>query len=97
MLRREHSGFVVREAALVAGAVAVRIEPRADFPVFPTAACELRVNFMDGDNWPLDTKSVRLRTDGPMKIAAPNGTRLFRIEIWRGAFRTASFGYVRPN
>jgi beta-glucuronidase len=90
-LRREHSGFVVRQATIAAGVVTVRLEPRADFPVFPPVACELRVNFMDGQYRLIDTKSLPLRTDAPMVIAAPPGTSTFRAEIWRGGFRTATF------
>jgi beta-glucuronidase len=93
-LRREHSGFVVRSATLAAGALTVRIEPRADFPIFPTADCELRVNFLDGQNRPLDIAKVPLRTDGPLKISAPAGAGGFRLEIWRAGFRTAMWTSV---
>ena len=93
-LRREHSGFVVRSATLAAGALTVRIEPRTDFPIFPTADCELRVNFLDGQNRPLDIAKVPLRTDGPLKISAPAGAGGFRLEIWRAGFRTAMWTSV---
>jgi hypothetical protein len=93
-LRREHSGFVVRSATLAAGALTVRIEPRADFPIFPTADCELRVNFRDGQTRPLDVAKVPLRTDAAMKISAPAGASGFRLEIWRAGFRTAAWSSV---
>ncbi|WP_414660941.1 glycoside hydrolase family 2 protein [Horticoccus sp. 23ND18S-11] len=93
-LRREHSGFVVRSATLTGGAVNVRLEPRTDFPIFPAADCELRVNFLDAQIRPLATARVPLRTDATMKIPAPPGTGGFRLEIWRGGFRTASWTSV---
>jgi beta-glucuronidase len=93
-LRREHSGFIVRQATVAAGVATVWLEPRRDFPVFPPADCELRVNFMDGQGRPLATTKTPLRTGGPMKIPAPAGTSGFRLEVWRGAFRTASWNSV---
>ena len=94
-LRREHSGFIVRQATLEAGTVTVMLEQRADFPLFPPAACELRVNFTDGQNRPLATSTAALRTDAPMQFPAPPGTGGFRLEIWRGGFRTASCGPIQ--
>lgn len=96
-LRREHLGFVVREATVAAGFATIRLEPRVDFPVFPPVACELRVNFMDAQYRLIETKSSPLRTDAPMKLAAPPGTSALRAEIWRGGFRTGTFGLVPPN
>jgi len=95
-LRREHSGFVVREATFAAGTLTVRLESRTDFPVFPPADCELRVTFRDGQYRPLETKTIPIRIGAAMKISAPTGAGTFRAEIWRGNFPTGAFGPVEP-
>ena len=93
-LRREHSGFVVRAAALAGGVLTVRMEPRTDFPIFPAADCELRVNFLDGQIRPLATTVLSLRPGVEMKTSAPAGAGGFRLEVWRGGFRTATWTSV---
>jgi len=95
-LRREHTGFIVREAVVAGGAVNFRIETRTDFPVFPPAECELRITFRDGQHRPLETKTVPLVTGAPMKVPAPPGTSGFRAEILRGGVGTGTFGPVQP-
>ncbi len=91
-LRREHSGFVLRQAALQAGVLTVRFDSQTDFPVFPAANCEVRAYFADGQNRPLGTATVPLTPGAAIKIPASTGAGLFRLEIWRGGFPTASFG-----
>ncbi|MBL9204906.1 MAG: hypothetical protein JNN01_07460, partial [Opitutaceae bacterium] len=91
-LRREHTGFIIREVQLQAGIATVQIDARTDFPVFPPADCELRIKFADGQNRPLATAALPLRTGSPMKVPAPAGAGTLRIEIWRGGFLTATFG-----
>lgn len=96
-LRREHSGFIVRQATLTSSVITVRIEPRADFPVFPPADCELHIRFMDGQHRQIATQTVPLLTGEPLKISAPEGTSGFRMEIRRGGESVASFGPVVPQ
>ncbi|MFM8338231.1 MAG: hypothetical protein ACKODK_21970, partial [Opitutaceae bacterium] len=91
-LRREHGGFVLRSASLAAGKLSVRLDARDDFPVFPPADCELRVAFSDGQNRPVATLSAPLRAGVVMEFAAPPGAGIYRLEVWRGGFRTATFG-----
>lgn len=93
-LRREHSGFALRQASLAAGLLTVRLDPRTDFPLFPPAECALKVRFVDGQNRPVADATVPLQTGAEMKIPAPTGTSGFRLEIWRGGFRTATFGHA---
>ena len=51
-----------------------------------------RSAFADGQNRPVSTLTAPLRTDGPMEFAVPAGAGLYRLEVWRGGFRTATFG-----
>jgi beta-glucuronidase len=91
-LRREHGGIVLESARMAAGKLTIRFAPRTDFPLFPPAELELRVAFADGQNRPVSTLTAPLRTDGPMEFAVPAGAGLYRLEVWRGGFRTATFG-----
>ena len=91
-LRREHGGYVLLSARMAAGRLTVRLAPRTDFPLFPPAAAELRVAFTDGQNRPVATVASPLRTDAPMEFAVPAGAGIYRLEVWRGGFRTATFG-----
>ena len=93
MFRREHTGFVVREAVLRGGALTLRLEPRTDFPVFPLSNVELEIHFLDGQNRLVQTKRVPLQLGAPMTVPAPPGAGGFRVEIWRGGFRTGSFSH----
>ena len=74
----------------------MQLDARTDFPVFPPAACELRLVFADGQFRPLGTVTVPLTTGTPLKVPAPAGAGSFRGEIWRRGFRTGSFGLVPP-
>lgn len=91
-LRREHSGFVLRQANLQAGVLTARFEAQTEFPVFPAATCEVRAHFFDGQNRLLGTATVPLVSGSPLKIPATAGASAYRLEIWRGGFATASFG-----
>ena len=91
-LRREHGGFLLRSATLAGGKLTVRLETRDDFPVFPPADCELRVAFSDGQNRPVATSSAPLRPGAPQEFAVPTGAAIYRLEVWRGGFRTVTFG-----
>ena len=70
----------------------MRLETRDDFPVFPPADCELRVAFSDGQNRPVATVSAPLRPGIPQEFAVPTGAAIYRLEVWRGGFRTVTFG-----
>jgi beta-glucuronidase len=93
-LRREHGGFVLQAATFGGGKLTVRFAVRTDFPLYPPAECELRVQFLDGQNRPVATASAPLRTDAPMTFPVPAGASGYRLEIWRGGFRTATFGHA---
>jgi beta-glucuronidase len=93
-LRREHGGFVLQEATLGGGKLTVRFAPRTDFPLYPPAECELRVQFVDGQNRPVATAAAPLRTDAPIVLPLPAGAGGYRLEVWRGGFRTATFGHA---
>jgi beta-glucuronidase len=98
-LRRENSGFIVREVIFEqAKGVTVRLEPRADFPVFPPSACELKVMLMAGNNQAVVTYQEPVRVDTPMTFAIPPsmGVRNFRCEILRGGFCVGTFGSAAP-
>jgi beta-glucuronidase len=93
-LRREHGGFVLQEATLGGGKLTVRFAARTDFPLYPPAECELRVQFVDGQNRPVATSAAPLRTNTPIVLPLPAGASGYRLEIWRGGFRTATFGHA---
>lgn len=93
-LRREHSGFVLQEAALGGGQLTVRFAARSDFPLYPPAECELRVQFVDGQNRPVATAAAPLRAGPPIVFPLPPGAGGYRLEVWRGGFRTATFGHA---
>jgi beta-glucuronidase len=94
-LRREHSGFVLQEATLGGGRLAVLLSARNDFPLFPSdAECELRVGFVDGQNRPVASASAPLRVGAPMTFPVTDGVSGYRLEVWRGGFRTATFSHA---
>jgi len=96
-LRREHTGLTVREAVLRSGVLTVRLDARTDFPVFPPADLELRVEFVDAQNRLLGEARLPLRAGAATTVAAPSGAGGYRAEVWRGGFRTGSFSHWRPE
>ncbi len=101
VLRREFSGFTVKEAQLKSGVVTVRLAARADFPVFAPAAAEIRLRMVDGQGRLLEVKTQAVAALEPgaervFQIPATPGAGGFRGEVWRNGFRTLTFGSVRP-
>lgn len=96
LLHRVALALIACTAPLLAAnfSLGTRVQPRTDFPVFHQTDCELRINFLDAQNRPLDTAKVPLRTDAAMKIPAPDGAGGFRLEIWRAGSHTASWTSV---
>lgn len=90
-LRREHSGFVLKQARLQGGVLSVEMVLQSEFPLFPPGRCELKVRFVDRQNRPLSEVRVALETDKTMKILAPTGAGGFHLEVWRGDFCAAKF------
>ena len=98
-LRRDHSGFIVREALFDYTKVAViRLEARTDFPLFPTSVCELRIKMMTGHNQPVMTYQEPIRVNEVMTFAVPpaSGVRNYRAEILRNGFVVGTFGSAAP-
>lgn len=100
LFREECSGFVVRQAQLLAGSVIVRLAARSDFPVYPMEAAELRIRMLDGQGRFLEVKSVPISAMEPgleqeLHVPAASGVSNFMGEIWRNGIRAMTFGVVR--
>jgi hypothetical protein len=98
-LRRDHSGFIVREALFdYTKAAVIRLEARTDFPLFPTSVCELRIKMMTGHNQPVMTYQEPIRVNEVMTFAVPpaSGVRNYRAEILRNGFVVGTFGSAAP-
>jgi len=101
VLRREFSGFAVRQAQILSGYVVLRLAARADFPVYSPAPVEVKVRMMDGQGRLLEIKSVSVPALEPgaeheVRVPIAPGTGMFRGEVWRSKARTLTFGVVRP-
>ena len=101
ILRREFSGFAVKQAQILSGAVTIRLAARDDFPVYVPAPAELKVRMMDGQGRLLEIKSVPIPVMQPgveqmFRIPTTQGASMFRGEVWRKDARTLTFGVVRP-